>query len=478
MTSRITVAALREELGAIWHIALPLFIAQLAQMGTGVVDTVMAARYNEQDLAAIAVGYNIWLPIYLLGLGILFSTATIVAQDFGAGRIERIRAMLPQSLWLALILGLLMAPMAWFSTPVIDLLGLEKSTRVMALDYTRMVALGLPAVGIFHALRFHTQGLGITHPFAIASVLGFLANIPLNYAFIFGYWGIPEMGARGCGVATAISMWLSLGLIASYVVTSTRVAPYLPEWRPAAPDWRALREILALGIPIGFTFFLEVGVFSLIALLVATLGETAMASHQIAFNIWDMFYIPMLAIGTAMSTRIGHAIGAGWQEGVQRALWVGALISAVIALGTTVLLVTVPEWIISLYTDAPEIQVLATRLIRLAALFILIDATQIVGSFTLRAFKETRFPFVVMVVSYWLVALPLGWWLGLEVAGNPSDGAAGFWYATIAGIAVCAVLIGLRVRVIMRRPLPAAAGFEPDNPTGLPKTELAETELC
>ncbi len=472
MHKGLTVQAFREELGQIWHIAFPLFIAQLAQMGTGVVDTVMAARYDEQDLAAIAIGYNIWLPIYLLILGVLFSTATIVAQDFGAGRIEKIRAMLPQSLWVAVFLGLGLSPLAWYSEPVMALLGLNPTTQQMALDYVRMVAFGLPAVGVFHALRYHTQGLGITQPFAVASVIGFIANIPLNYAFIYGQWGAPELGAQGCGVATAISMWLSVLLIAVYVLGSRRVKPYLPTWQPVAPHWHIIREILAIGVPVGLTFFLEVGVFSVIALLVGSLGDTAMASHQIAFNIWDMFYIPMLAIGTAMATRMGHAIGAGWHEGVYRALWVGSAIAAVIALGTTLLLVAVPDVIISLYTDAQNIQQFATRLIRLAALFILIDATQIVGSFTLRAFKETRFPFVVMVVSYWLVALPLGWYLGLEIADNPEAGAAGFWYATIAGIAVCAGMIAVRVWIILRAPLPAANQFEPDNPTGLPEREL------
>jgi len=462
MISTIKLSDFREEFRQISRIALPLFVAQIAQMGTGVVDTIMAARYDEQDLAAIAIGYNIWLPIYLLILGVLFSTATIVAQNYGAGRIDKIRSMLPQSLWVAVFLGLLLSPLAWFSEPVMNLLGLSASTQAMALDYTRMVALGLPAVGIFHALRYHTQGLGITQPFAVASVLGFIANIPLNYAFIYGEWGAPELGAKGCGVATAISMWLSAILISGYVLTSRRTRPYLPPWEPVRPDLVIIREILVIGVPVGLTFFFEVGVFSLIALLVGSLGDTAMAAHQIAFNIWDMFYIPMLAIGTAMSTRIGHAIGAGWREGVFRALGVGVAMAAVIGLGTTVVLLTMPEQIIAIYTDAEHIQSFATRLIRLAALFILIDATQIIGSFTLRAFKETRFPFVVMVVSYWLVALPLGWWLGLEVADNPSDGAAGFWYASIAGIAICTGLIVLRVRILLRRPLPPMAAFEGD----------------
>lgn len=452
----MTVTLFRREMRQLLRFAFPLFIAQSAQMGTGVVDTIMAARYGEQDLAAISIGINIWLPVYLLILGTVFATATIVAQDFGGGRIEKIRQQLPQSLWVAVFLGLTLSPAIWYAGPILDLLGLNPITRQLALDYAQMVALGMPATAIFQALRYHTQGLGITQPFAFAAVAGFLLNVPLNYAFIFGEWGAPELGAKGCGIATAISMWLSVFLIGAYVLRSKKIQLYLPEWKPVAPDWTKIREILSVGAPIGLTFFLEMGVFSVIALLVASLGDTAIASHQIAFNVWDLFYIPMLAIGTAMSTRIGHAIGAGWREGIYRAMIVGGSISAVVSLGTMMLLFSFPGAIIGIYTDAPDIQHLATRLLTLSAFFILIDGAQIVGSFILRAYKETQFPFIMMVISYWLVALPLGWWLGIELPDNPNDGAAGFWYATITGISVCTVLIGARIWVILRRELPSA----------------------
>ena len=423
-------------------------------MGTGVVDTVMAARYNPLDLAAIAVGYNIWLPAYLTILGVLYAGAAIVAQDFGAGRKREIQRLLPQSLWVAILLGLLIAPLVWQNHIVVELLELHDDTAQKAIDYTQMVALGLPATGLFLALRFHAQGLGITRPFAVASVVGFLANIPLNYAFIYGAWGAPELGAKGCGIATAISMWLGLLLILGQVIRESAVREYLPAFRWHHPEWSVIRDILKLGIPLGLTFFLEVGVFSLIALLVARLGEVAIAAHQIAFNIWDVFYIPMLAIGSAMSTRMGHAIGAGVRHGVHRAFWVAVILAAVISLATTLLLLLAPDWIIGLYTEDPDIRTLAERLIGLAALFIIFDAGQIVGSFTLRAFKETRLPFVITVVAYWLLALPLGYWLGLVIADNPNDGAAGFWWATIAGIAACTVLIGMRVIILLKRPLP------------------------
>ena len=163
----------------------PLFIAQLAQMGTGVVDTIMAGRYNAVDLAAIAIGYNIWLPIYLFFVGVMLATTSIVAQHFGGGKIQRIKDLLPQSLWLSLIMGLLAVPLCYYCDPLLSLLDLAPDTHAKSLAYLQATAFGLPAASVFQALRCHTQGIGLMRPFAIASVIGFIANIRMSFGFCF-----------------------------------------------------------------------------------------------------------------------------------------------------------------------------------------------------------------------------------------------------------------------------------------------------
>ena len=438
------------ELGPLWRIAWPLLIAQTAQIGTGVVDTLMAGNYGDVDLAAIAVGFNIWLPLYLIILGTLFACSAIVAQDYGAGRIERVRSFLPQGLWVAVALSAVMTPLCLNSDIFIGLLGLPTETAVKASAYVSRVGLGFPALGIFMALRYHTQGLGITAPFAFASVVGFIANVPLNYMLIFGAWGAPELGAEGCGLATAASMWISTLIILLYVLTARSLRPYLPDRWLEGPDWGRISEILIVGFPVGLTFFLETGVFSAITLLIATLGDAAVAAHQIAINVWDVFYIPMVSIGSAMATRMGHAIGAGNARGVRMALRVGAALSTLIGLTAMSLLLLFPDAIIGAYTQSEDIRDLALRLLRLAALFIMIDVIQIVGSFVLRAYKETRFPFIVVTFSYWGLALPLGYLLAIHWGGSTPDGTVDFWYTTILGIAVAAGLITWRVRRILQ----------------------------
>jgi MATE family multidrug resistance protein len=438
------------ELRPLWRIAWPLLIAQTAQIGTGVVDTLMAGNYSDVDLAAIAVGFNIWLPLYLIILGTLFACSAIVAQDFGAGRIERVRSFLPQGLWVAVALSAVMTPLCLNSDIAIALLGLPEETAAKTSAYVSRVGLGFPALGIFMALRYHTQGLGITAPFAFASVVGFIANVPLNYMLIFGVWGAPELGAEGCGLATAASMWISTLIILLYVLTARSLQPYLPNRWLEGPDWGRISEILLVGFPVGLTFFLETGVFSAITLLIATLGDAAVAAHQIAINVWDVFYIPMISIGSAMATRMGHAIGARNAQGVRMALRVGAALSTLIGLLAMSLLLLFPDAIIGAYTQSEDIRNLALRLLRLAALFIMIDVVQIVGSFVLRAYKETRFPFIVVTLSYWGLALPLGYLLAIHWGNGSPEGTVDFWYTTILGIAVAAALITWRVRRILR----------------------------
>lgn len=443
----------RAELKRLWQIAWPLLIAQTAQMGTGIVDSMMAGHYNEQTLAAIAIGFNIWLPLYLLVLGAMLGTASIIAQNFGAQRFDAIRNQLPQTLWLAVFLSLVVMPLCFASGPLLNWLAIEPGTAALAEGYVEMVALGFPAIGIFMTLRYHTQGVGITKPFAWAAGIGFLTNIPLNYALIYGAWGAPELGAVGCGIATAVSMWISTCIISIYVIGSRKLAPYLPAWQVVWPTVSAQMQLLRIGIPVGLTFTFEMGVFSVIALLVATLGDNAMAAHQIAFNVWDTFYIPMLAISTAMATRMGHFIGGRNPQGIRIALTIGLIVTAVLAVAMTSVMLLFPRAIVSLYTDSVEVADITVRIVALAALFIVVDALQIVMTFVVRAYKDMQFPFWVTTLSYWLIALPLGYWLGLVRADSPSDGVAGFWYGIIIGISVCALLLVGRVRTLLLQPL-------------------------
>ncbi|MEZ5568238.1 MAG: MATE family efflux transporter [Halioglobus sp.] len=445
---------LRTELRGLLVIAWPLLVAQLAQTATGVVDTVMAGHYSADALAAIAIGYNIWLPLYLFFIGVMLGATTLIAQDYGAGRRAAIRATLPQTLWLALGLGLVVGPLCYFGAALLHQLPLEPGTSERSAAYLQAVAFGMPAAAVFQALRCYTQGIGIMRPFALASVLGFLANIPLNYALIYGRWGAPEMGAAGCGWATALSMWLSTLLISFYIVRARPLKPYLPKRLYVAPDRAIIGHITRVGLPMGLSFLLEVTVFSIIGLSIATLGNTAMAAHQIAYNMWDVVYIFLVSIGAAMATRVGHAIGAGDRQRLLVAISCGACITMLVGIAGMTALLTLPGPLIGAYTSDPDIRAVAMALIGMAAVFVLIDAMQVTTAFCLRAFKDTLFPFLVLCGVYWLITLPLGYWLGIVATDDPLQGSLGFWKSMITGIALSTAILLARLLRRLAQPLP------------------------
>ena len=153
-----------------------------------------------------------------------------------------------------------------------------------------------------------------------------------------------------------------------------------------------------------------------------------------------------------MATRVGHAIGGGDEENVRLAVKTGIAMTVMVGIASTLLLLPMPELLISAYTNDLEIHAIAVRLVHLAALFIVIDSLQVGASYCLRAFKDTRYPFVVMCISYWGLSLPLSWWLGMVVADNPSDGTAAIWASLIAGICLCAVLVAWRLVNTLRKP--------------------------
>jgi MATE family multidrug resistance protein len=249
-------------------------------------------------------------------------------------------------------------------------------------------------------------------------------------------------------------MWLSTLLISFYIVRAEQLKPYLPKRLYVPPNRAILGHITRVGLPMGLSFLLEVTVFSIIGLSIATLGNTAMAAHQIAYNMWDVVYIFLVSVGAAMATRVGHAIGAGDRQRLLVAIGCGSCITMLVGIAGMTALLTLPGPLIGAYTNDPDIRAVATALIGMAAVFVLIDAMQVTTAFCLRAFKDTLFPFLVLCGVYWLITLPLGYWLGIVATDDPLQGTLGFWKSMITGIVLSTVILLARLLRRLAQPLP------------------------
>ncbi len=436
------------EAARLTRLGSPILIGQLAQTAMGVTDTLMAGHYSATDLAAIAIGQSLWLPIFIFFVGLFNATTTNVAHQFGALDKAAIRHTVTQSLWLAVIgapLGILLLLGADTVTP---LLSIEADVANITHDYLFYLACGLPPALAFLCLRAFSEGMGHTRPIMLINILALLINIPLNYAFIFGKFGAPAMGGAGCGVATALVLWLQLIVCLRIVGREPRLKEIkLFSRLSLAPKLDTLKSLLALGLPIALTFVAEVSLFSVVALIIAPLGTAVIAGHQITLSVSTITFMLPLSVGMAITIQTGQYLGAGQPQQAKFSSLVGLSIALLLATGNMLLILSLRHWIPQLYTQDQTVIAIAYGLLFFTAIYQLPDAVQIAMTSALRGYRDTRLPLVIVLVAYWLISVPLGWQL---TYGSASMGAGGMWMGLVCGLSFAAVLQSWRFLSLTR----------------------------
>jgi len=423
----------------------PILIAQVAQMANGVIDTIMAGHASAQDLAAVGIGSSLWMPLFLFFMGVLSALQPIISGYNGAGSREKIMPATWQGLYLAAGGSAIMILLLINVKPVLTLLELDANTTRITQGYLDAFAWGVPAILLMAALRGLTDGLGHTRVIMAFSVLSTLINLPLNYIFIYGKLGLPAMGGIGCGWATSLSNGFAAVAMLVYLNRSHvyRNFHLIADW--AAPDRVGLGYILRIGMPIGFTIFVEASMFAVIALFLAPLGPVVVAGHQIALNVVSLLFMLPLSLGMALTLRVSFLIGARASESARLISRSSLVLAAAIALVFATLLYTFSPEIAALYSGEADVRAVTVALLGFAALFQVADVVQVTCISALRGYKDTRIPMFIMLFSFWGIGLPLGYTLTFTDGILPAMGAAGFWVGLTCGLISASLLLGWRL---------------------------------
>ncbi|WP_372881119.1 MATE family efflux transporter [Psychromonas sp.] len=440
----------RQEINKIIKLSVPIFIAQFAQTAMGFVDTVMAGGVSADDLAAVAIASSIWLPCILFGVGVLMALIPLTAQAHGANDTAGIPGIGQQGLYLALLITLPISLVLYNAGYLIDIMQIEPVLKDITIRYLHAVLAAAPAFLLFQALRNYVEGLSLTYPAMVIGFIGLIVNIPLNWIFVYGKFGLPAMGGAGCGVATTIVYWIMLFALIIYVLYAKKLRHYPLFTSFAAIDWKTQLAIFRLGLPVAVALFFEVTIFAAVAILIAPLGAGIVAAHQIAINFSSMIFMLPMSIANAVSIRVGFNLGKASRKQAKNASYAGFTVGLTLSMFTALLTLTYKEEIALLYTNDQEVIALAVTLIVFAAMYQCIDAAQVIAAGALRGYKEMMAIFASTFVAYWLVGLPLGYTLGMTDILLPALGAKGFWIGITAGLSVAAILLGQRLYVVQK----------------------------
>ena len=441
MSASTKATTTRFELKQLFHLMLPILVTQFAYAGFGLIDTIMAGHMSAEDLAAIAVGVGLWIPVMLLFSGIMIATTPLVAEANGARTPEKIPSIVRQSLWIALILGII-AMLILQATPLLlPLFGVPDSLLPKASLFLHAIAFGMPAVTMYSALRNYSEALGFPRPVTALSLGALVALIPLNFIFMYGLGPIPHLGSAGCGFATAILQWLMLIILAIYVFKAKRYQKTQPltHWEKMNPV--LIKRILKLGLPIGLAIFFEVSIFSTGAIVLSTLGEVTIAAHQIAISVTSQLFMIPMSLALALTIRVGTYYGEKNWVAMRKVQRLGLLTATGFTFITMLLMWLLRADIVAVYTSNSEVTQIAIYLIIFAIAYQLMDAWQVGAAGCLRGMQDTQAPMWITFMAYWIIAFPLGVYL----ARYTDWGIAGVWLGLIVGLSLACVLLIARL---------------------------------
>ena len=451
-----------DEVRQLMRLGLPIAFVQFGMTAMNFVDVAMLGRHDQQALPAMALGNLLSWAASVFCMGAVTATDPLLSQAVGANDHEAVPRLLGRGALLALVLtiptaGLLMPAATW-----LQLFGQPEALIPEAATYARLQAFGILPFLWYSVLRSVLSSHASLMPQVLTIVLGNLANAGLDWLLIFGNLGCPEMGATGAAITTVACRWLMLvGLcwfgwrdIGPHLLLLLRDHSIRARAFALAPLWRLLK----LGLPIGTQFALEMGAFALTGLMIGhydaatgiASGEgPSLAGHQIALQLASLSFMVPLGLGMAASVRVGWAVGRGDPQAIQRSVSVALVSGATIMSGFMLLFLLIPTELAELMVVHDDVRDVAAALIPIAGVFQIGDGLQVVAIGCLRGMGDVRSAVLANIVGFWIMGLPIGYWLAFERGLGP----AGFWWGLVIGLLVVALglLFIVKARIAEKR---------------------------
>lgn len=440
--------SMKEKIKQLLIILTPILITQLGLYSMNFFDTIMSGNASSFDLAGVAIGSSLWFPLFTGLSGVLLAVTPIISQLVGAKKKDEIPGVVIQGSYVAISFSLIvMLAGAFLLDPILNGMSLDPEVARIAKGYLIALAYGMIPLFIYTVLRAFIDALGQTRMSMIITLMALPINVFLNYVLIFGKWGFPRLGGIGAGYATAITYWF-ITLIAIYVISRKHPFNLYRVFRAFVPiSFKAWKEILMIGIPIGFALFFETSIFAAVTLLMSSFDTVTIASHQAALNFASALYMIPLSISMGLTILVGFEVGAKRYQDAKQYSFLGIAIAVSLSLVSGIFLFFLREQIAGLYTIDQAVLELTKHFLIYAIFFQLSDAIAAPIQGALRGYKDVNATFFMAFVSYWIIGLPLGYLMATYTA----LGAFGYWIGLIAGLAAGAIGLSLRLWYIQKR---------------------------
>ena len=438
-------------------VALPVMLTQLGASLVGLFDSIMVGHYATVDLAAVSFSNALFFTVMVFAMGALMGLTPLIGIQVGkisdttdnsdestrlAESKNIISSLFQNGMLFTILLSIMTLILLGVCIPFLHCFGQDPAVVEVARPYFILIVISIVPFLFFTFFKQFLEGLGNTSVAMVITLVMNGINILLNWLFIYGNWGCPELGATGAGIGSLVAR---IGMPICFFV----VMYFRREWKEYMTSMRwskfkasVIKELTKIGFPIGVQTLMETIAFTAAFIFIGWISKEALAAHQIANQICDMTFMVILGIGSATTIRVSHQLGANNLHGVRMAS--NASIHLVLFINTigAILMIGLRNQIPMLFTEDPEVIAIASKLVVLAGVLQLADGLQVVAASMLRGITDVKIPMFIALFSYTIVCISIGLFLAFPMG----MGAVGIWIGFVVGLSVAAICLHIRFR--------------------------------
>lgn len=439
-----------------WQLAAPVMLGMLGHTFVSFIDNIMVGQLGTAELAAVSLGNSFMFIAMSLGIGFSTAITPLIAEADAEQNFLNGKSSFKHGLFLCTVLGVLLFFLVFFAKPIMYLMKQPLEVVQLAIPYLDLVAVSLIPLIVFQAFKQFSDGLSMTKYPMYATILANIINVVLNYVFIFGKLGMPELGIVGAAYGTLISRLVMVAHIWYLLAKHDKSKNYVTKIKFFVLDRWMLKKITNLGMPSAMQMFFEVAIFTAAIWLSGLLGKNPQAANQIALNLSSMTFMVATGLSVAAMVRVGNQKGLKNYLELRRIAHSIFFLGIILATGFAILFLIFHSQLPKLYLDYNdvenaldnrEVMQIASKLLLVAAVFQISDSIQVLVLGALRGLQDVKVPMVLVFISYWVVGFPISWFLGKDDA----FASMGIWFGLLAGLTVAAILLYIRFHFLTKK---------------------------
>ncbi|WP_297092618.1 MATE family efflux transporter [uncultured Draconibacterium sp.] len=428
-------------------LALPIVLSQIGQVTVSLVDNMMVGHVGTSELAAASFANSVFMIGMVFGMGVTMGLTPLVGKAFGQNELRKAIVWLKNGVFAHTIMAIVLSMLMFSIYFMLPFMGQTDNVLKLARPYYLLLCCSYLPFMLFFTLKQFFEGIGNTKLAMQITLTANVVNILVNYVFIFGKLGMPELGLLGAGLGTLASRICMPVLFAFFILRNSRFRRYFVLAHHQALLKKYIKPLLNIGIPIGFQLIVEVAAFGIGAVMMGWLGETPLAAHQIALGLATFTYMISLGVAQANTIRVSHQMGERDFESLKKAVFASTHLVLLFMSVAAILFIVGRNLLPYLFTSDREVINVAAGLLVIAAIFQLFDGLQVVMQSSLRGMADVTKPMLIAFIAYLLIGIPVSYIFAFKFGFGPK----GIWMGYLVGLGTAGILFFFRFNSSLKK---------------------------